>query len=891
MVKGLPEALKALKSISDAVTKTEQKSVAATKAGTTERQKQRKKEQKESEKAIAQTSDMLKKAEKAGSDTLSKELKTRLTNQLTHYRTNFKEHQKHLDDVRKSADRSQKAAHDNVTKYWNAEIKQADRLAAHKKALRERIASDNGKFARQEASREAIINRNFHLEMRKNRLAILRGEAGAEVSLSPHARLGHLRRAERGSIGDKKIALEQARDMAEENKARLVGLKKKVGEKELIDHTHIQKEMTRQEEAEAKRRLALRERIASDNGKFAAKQAREEAAARKEVAQTVMRGAGAGVQSATTIGGAVARSVLNLGGGLSVQDAMQDRLSLEHKASLLSVAAKTGDHPERVDPKSIVNRVKAASVSTNMDTDELMEGLNAFTARTGEYKEGAKNLDFFGKISKTTGTSIKDVMKTAGTLRVQNKNLKEDEMKSLLLSTIMQARQGSVEFEDMARAGGKITRSSGAYVGSQKDNQRDLMGLAQISMRTGGSVEEGATMLSNISSDAARHQDSIKGLLGKDYLNENGQIKTSAPEFLADLMGAAGGNVAHLVNAESKGGVGFGLRSLKMFQALSPEFNEARDAALSKGASKKEANEAGRKAILDNMNKTIATKYDEKDLNRDFAEVMKSSAEQFEGAVRQLKEEIADQLLPVMKEFLPVFRQLIPVITQVLERFASIASALANNPLAGLGAILGASIMKEVAAAQLQSALEKGLSTSLGAAGAVSIASAVMAISVATLAVQQLAKEEDTRNKNAVGGEIAAANALPLLTRGIHNKDELEEAKGAAAGLEASIAERKKGTSKIWTGLAFAGAAVADAATFGFAGASKGVADAAKETKAGDEKALAEAQKTLDAFVKLIAKSSAELAKQAPANPGVANPAAPGRGFGGLGSPQRPEKR
>lgn len=199
-------------------------------------------------------------------------------------------------------------------------------------------------------------------------------------------------------------------------------------------------------------------------------------------------------------------------------------------------------------------------------------------------------------------------------------------------------------------------------------------------MSTSGSVQEAATVLANISSDAGKHRKDIEKKIGK-FTNDKGQITDAPEEFLARIMKATGGNMSAIQD------MGFGARSVKMFQALSPTFNEAEANALNSGASKQGARQAGADAILKEMHQITDATYTEKNLNEDHKVVMSGDMERFEAAFRELKIRIGDDLLPELVKLIPVVRDLTPVFTSVVRDAApafttlikSIASFVSQN--------------------------------------------------------------------------------------------------------------------------------------------------------------------------------------------------------------------
>jgi|GEM_PF-2975309 len=520
---------------------------------------------------------------------------------------------------------------------------------------------------------------------------------------------------------------EQAKVRARERAARAAS---QTFSRETREAERAEQAKVRAAEKSAAAIARIRERSATMAGQYAERQAREEARA----AQRWSRGAaraearqlrenerfgdrwGGRIMSATSNAVGMVRSgatrlagtMMQLGGGYSLADSLSESANLERSAALLSNSAYLPGKNQRPDVAKIVAQARAASVATGLDANELVEGTRAYVAKSSDFAGGMGNMQFFGKLAKSSGTSFGDVAKTAGILRVQNKNLDESAMKQLLLDVVMQGKQGAVEFEDLARSAGKITRTSSSFAGNQTDNQRKLLGLAQIAIRTSGSVDESATVLSNLSADATKHADKVGAVIGKDFLNDRGQIAKGPEEFLADVMEKTGGNMAKIQS------MGFGARSMKMFQALAPTFEEAETQA---GRGTAAGRAAGRAAVLKDIGAVTTAKYDENTLEQDFGVVMKTSAEGFERAVRTLKAEVGDKLIPEFAKFIPIMQRLTPTLQRFLDGVVKVADWATEHPFAGLAAAVTLSITSELAKAAIGDLIKRAISGSLGGAG------------------------------------------------------------------------------------------------------------------------------------------------------------------------------
>lgn len=521
------------------------------------------------------------------------------------------------------------------------------------------------------------------------------------------------------------------------------------------------------------------------------------------------RAAGAGaMQGFSTISrgaASLAGTVAQLGGGFSIGDALSQRVGAERQAAYLSNKSTVGG-AARTSTSSILNDVKKVSAETGTDQDEVIKAWSSYVDKTGDFVGGKKNVGIFAKIAKATGASVTDVATSAGQLAVQNKKLKPAEMQQMLLDVVSQGRQGSVDMPELAKAAGKITKSSSSYAGSQTDNQRSLLGLSQIAMRTSGSPEEAATVLTNISADAMKHNGAVTAALGKGTFNDKGQIASSPEKFIADVMGATGGNLTKI------GDMKFGARSMKMFSALAPTFNDAETAALAKGASKKDASIAGKAAVLADMQGMIGAKYTEKDLDKDFSEIMKTSAEQFEGAVRLMKTEIGEKLVPELVKLVPLAQQLVPPLSKFLDEMILVANWASGHPFLALTGFLTASVVRSVAEAKIGEVIKNlltgggggGVPVSPGAGGAPSVPMGfgAGALVLAGTAIQGAYIDQQV---NRVTGAMGAGDKQAATLTDMANT-------GDGAGAAASFQQAQKQSSAgNWAQAALTGAARASA--------------------------------------------------------------------------------
>jgi hypothetical protein len=519
------------------------------------------------------------------------------------------------------------------------------------------------------------------------------------------------RAAEREARERVRVMQAADRDVA---RAREQALRQMMREEERANREAMR--WVRQREAEQRR---LDERLVNRRVAFA-----------QGVVGSAAAGFASGANRVVGLAGGMVNAAIGLGGGFSLPDVLRDRAELERSAAQLanssfippSVNADGTVNPgvARPDKAAIIARARAVQAATNIDAAELIAGTKAYVAKASDFAGGMANMEFFAKLAKASGTDFQDVMKTAGILRVQNKDLGAEAMKSMMLNIVAQGKQGAVEFEDLATVAGKVTRSSAAYALDQAEAQSKLLALAQVAIRTSGSPEEAATVLSNLSQDALKH----RGRMPAGVFDARGKILDPA-KMITTVFEASGGNMGTIQD------MGFGSRSMKMFQALSPIFEEAYKST--KG-SEQERRKAGAKAVAAEMEHLAGARYSEQLLNEDFRNVMDTAAEKADAAMKQFKDTLATELLPefvrlipvlkevtpafmsVMKNGVPAFAQLIESVAKFVRENEGLIKSISAHPI---GAIIAAEVVGSIAKAGIGGGVRAVIEAAIrGGAGA-----------------------------------------------------------------------------------------------------------------------------------------------------------------------------
>jgi hypothetical protein len=555
-----------------------------------------------------------------------------------------------------------------------------------------------------ETAREARVQSSVYKEMFDKKIAQEK-EATRARNVVNNDYLATVKKNAAAEVSAEKAAIAEGR--AQRNFAHAQYIK---GEKEKTDA--VTRETKKR--ADAVTRGLERERDAAQ-------------AARRQFATAIgsagAQGLASGIRTSAGIAGQIVNTAMQVGGGFTVAGALTERLSAQKSAQLLANAAydpsaigKDGK-PDmfkrtRQDPNKILDKARAVAISTGTDVDELMEGTHAYVSKASDLKGGMANMEFFAKLAKGNGAKFGEVTNAFGMIKAQNEGISDEDARSMMLNVVAQGRKGAIEMPDVAHVASKITKSSSNYAMNQSEAQRQLLGLAQIAIKTSGSPAEAATSISNFSDDM-HHHGSLYGIKS----NKQGKIEGDMADNFAQIFRAAHGNTELMSRSEAKGGFNFTKRSFKMLQAVSTDYDEAYKNASGDENAK---NEAGAKAVHDKIAGTTAATYSIGDAEEDAKLVLQQPGEKLAAVLRQLGDKMATALLPSLEKFIPALEKMIPTFVMLGEKavpaFMSVIKSIADFVGANSASIatlaehpIGTIIAAEVTASIMKAAIGQGI--------------------------------------------------------------------------------------------------------------------------------------------------------------------------------------
>lgn len=471
-----------------------------------------------------------------------------------------------------------------------------------------------------------------------------------------------------------------------------------------------------------------------------AKQARLAAVRERQQLNKSFRGAalggvGRGVRTLASVG-AMGGAMLGVGGSVVAASAVSEALKLDEQIRRFAIAGRNAGSTG-MDPGAIRKTVMSAAMSRGIAPEAVMGGVQQFQTVTGNGDVALRMADTFATFAQATGGDPAEVADAAAAL-FQNLNVKDiDALTESLAKLTFQGKQGSFEFKDMAAQLPRVTAAlAGRGIGGDGDGVAKMGAALQVIQKGTRDAAVTSTAFDAVLRQmVAKAGDIQKGKAfstGKKVNVFEGGDPTGAfrgdfDRLIADVLLASGGNAIELQKI-------FGDEGMKGLNMFSAAF---------KGAG---GGEAGHAAVLKLFDEFADVGGNYSEIQRDAADVQKSTSIQLEIAMMELKEVFATELVPVVRELAPVMRELSPHVRTVTQAAISLGQALANNPLMGIGAILAGAISVEIGKAQLASVIQGGVITPLGAMG---IAAGVAAAAIMGFAAYVESKTNEGKAKAA----------------------------------------------------------------------------------------------------------------------------------------------
>ncbi len=441
------------------------------------------------------------------------------------------------------------------------------------------------------------------------------------------------------------------------------------------------------------------------------KAARQAIRSRERFAKGTFGAAGRSMSGTVGSIGAVAGSALGIAGGFAAAGAI--RSQMDERAAASRLANQAGD------PSLKANLLHEAQGVRGFTGGEALKGMEEFVTKTGDLDTARQLIGSLGELSLATGSDIGDLGATAGSAFNVLKDQIADpverlkELNALMRTLAQQGSLGAVEIRDLAGDFGKLGAATRAFEGGAPELLRSMGAFAQIAVARGGAEgsADASTAAARLASDIVEPAKRKRfKALGVDIKSEKDPTKLRDPlSIMLDVLDKTGGDI------EKTSGL-FGIESSKIFKGLSATYGEA----------EKRKKGSGRGAVQAEFDRFAGAKLTEADVSSRAASRLSDPDLQVKETLKQFNDAIGSRLLPVLTNLIPKFAELIPAMASATEMVAAFVTALAENPLAGIGAIIATKIAVDIAAADLKNVIAGSIAGPLGTFGKLGLAAGVL---------------------------------------------------------------------------------------------------------------------------------------------------------------------
>lgn len=517
-----------------------------------------------------------------------------------------------------------------------------------------------------------------------------------------------------------------------------------------------ERDVARAAERESRQRTQTEARAANERARAEIKArqtaARQQGRAHGEFKSGIRGALGNVGQSIAGVGRGVV-GALGIAGGGTVAAQMYAATQMDRDVRGLVVNAR-GSGEAGFDPKQIQEQVRNTSIASGIGQQDLIEGLKAAVAKTGDLGKALAQMSDAATVAQATGGSVADVFTLMADTSKKFGVEGEAAMRDVLATLVGQGKRGAFEMKDLSGQAGRLFAGASAFGLSNASDVKSLGGLTQIARDVTGSPEQAAfaveAMFRQLTAKSAEMQ-SGEAFGGRkvQIFKDNDPTKGARnfTDILPDLMAASRGNVVQLQDVFGQEGI----------RAINPLISEYRNASQAAGGGAKGA-DAGKAAVRAKLSAASDVPANFGDIQRDAADNMLSVNAQLQILNTQLSAAVQRDLLPAFAKLIPQVTKLIPLFSAGVEKLSAFVSWFADNPIAGLGALVLGKVAVDLAAAGIGAAVSSVLTSLIAAAGA----KAMVATGASTVGGAAVAGTVGLAGKGlaVAGGAIAAKTGL-----------------------------------------------------------------------------------------------------------------------------------
>jgi len=409
-----------------------------------------------------------------------------------------------------------------------------------------------------------------------------------------------------------------------------------------------------------------------------------------------------GIGSSMSFGGRVLGDIMH-GAGINTDlgSYIGTNMGIESKAVQLSnsayIPSEHGAAGQRVDPKQLEKEARQVANETAQSATDALDGLIAFTEKTGDLDTGRKILKDMAVLSKATGSNMSDTVLAAAAISNQLGDIpnKGEAATEVMRVFAGQGQVGAIEIRNMATQMTKLAAQARNFkvneetaallgklgVGTDIGQSIAVLGaLSQASMQTGGrgtattATNSAQAFVRDLMGQTAQKRFKAAGI---DIYSDNGHTKERDPiDIIRDVLTKThgkGDEIAHLLsNVNSRAPV----------MAFAAHYNAAVDQSRAVhrekhkkyGSAKEEAeadNAAGLAAVTEKYNEFLSVTMVAGEIQEKYALAMQTGESQvtvFNNKMAETTATMMDEMRPALIAMLPAMVSLTGVMTDGAKR-------------------------------------------------------------------------------------------------------------------------------------------------------------------------------------------------------------------------------
>lgn len=404
-----------------------------------------------------------------------------------------------------------------------------------------------------------------------------------------------------------------------------------------------------------------------------------------------------------------------IGGGFALAGSVTERLENTKRAA--NLAAQAGV------PGEYRGILKGAENVKGFQTSEVLGGLERWTSLTGQLGavtgENAERMQQWANLSDATSASIEDIAQAAGNLMVDFSAAIPDADKRMAAVTetmramAAQGAKGSVELKDLATMIGEVWAGASQFSGDPVRKMRQMGAIAQVIKPTAGSTAEAVTAIQRLPDDLSANAEKLKAHLGVDVWEKGkkGIRMREAPTILADLLEATGGRMDLLKK------YGIDIRAARAIRPFSETHYEAEQRRKEGKLTLEETFQAaegtkkgaGRAAVLARIGEFENETLTEQEETGRAGKRREAEDKHFMERMRELNRAVGTAALPQINQMGTELVKLVPTIAKTTGELLKFVNWAIANPWSGIGTLVGAALVKEIAGAAIGAAVRQSL--------------------------------------------------------------------------------------------------------------------------------------------------------------------------------------